>query len=564
MLFRSLLVLALVLTGLLCACGGGEKDITAFQEKAELLRGEALADWVRLELGDAPAGSAGHVVFLSVCDGTRCASVFQGTGGTLDEAWDGAVTNAGEALKKSGLAPKWLKADLVYLSGEFSAQELEDALDFSEAGFLYYGAAFDTKFETALLEAELNANRIYDYENSGIDLDALNGYLKQAGRTPLKALPDTYRLFRTAGWICCEDNAVLRVSASGLDYGRRIVEDVTPDTIVPLIGSAAAWLSAQADQNGALDSDPALHAQALSALLQAYRLSPSQALKECASKAAEYLTRQVVFDDSGRAFLRGEGEFTLEGGASALSALEEYMALFQTDQYLDLCQALGAGILTMQDPSNGSFVHTLDPQFAPRDAFRSAGWDGAALYALCGLYGLTDEDAWLDAVQSAAGYIIAADYAKYGDSRVAIGMDRLTEYVPANADYYAFALENGQKNLEGIASLDTSSPAGLELLMASYRTYDRMTGYGGSAEGFHLNLLLNAIRTRVQRQLDGFFFPEYAMYMAEPQAVLGAFMTREEGFAIRKEVLCRHISGYALYCGSYEQLLADGLNDGTN
>ncbi len=40
----------------LCVGCGREYDTARFREKTELLRQEALADWVRQELGDAPAG----------------------------------------------------------------------------------------------------------------------------------------------------------------------------------------------------------------------------------------------------------------------------------------------------------------------------------------------------------------------------------------------------------------------------------------------------------------------------------------------------------------------------
>lgn len=563
-------LLTLVLLTLPVSCGGKEYDTAVFREKAELLRQEALADWVRQELGDAPAGEAGQVVFLSVSDGTKRANVWHASGQTLDEAWEAAVAAADADLKKTGLSPQWVKADLVYLSGSFTAQELTEALDFSEFGFFYYGAALDSQFETAFLESELNAASAYDYENGGIDLEALNAYRKQTGQAALQELPDTYKLFRTAGWFCGEDSAVVRVSASGLDYGRRIVEDADKELAGSLIHDSAAWLAAQLNRDGAIPVqfgsdtvDPAVHAQALSALLTAYRLQPDEALRPAIDRAASWLTDHLAYDSGRRAFLKTGEEFTLEGSAQALNALTEYMEVCQTDGYLSVCRALGEGILTMQDPSTGVFVHALDRSFVPRTDFRSASCEGTAVIALCRLCGLTGDQTWLDAAQLSAGHFIADDYAKYGSSQVALAMDVLTGYVPAQAEYYAFALEYGQKNLEAISAQDAASPAGLELLMAAYRAYDRMTGYGGSADGFHLELLLQAIRGRAQRQLDAFLFPEYAMYMEHPQKVLHAFMTREAGFAIYTGEISRHISGYALYFESYDSLRANGMMEST-
>lgn len=560
----ALLSLALATAMLLSGCGG-EKDITVFQEKAELLRQEALADWVRQELGDAPAGEAGQVVFLSVCDGASRAQVYSASGQTLDEAWDAAVTTAGEALKKSGLTPKWVKADLVYLAGDFTAQELKEALQYSEQGFFYYGAAFDAKFETALLEAELNAASLYDYENGGIDLDALNRYLKQAKREKLQALPESYTLFRTAGWLCGEDRSVHRLSASGLDYGRRLVETVDPETVRPLLRGSADWLAGQQSRSGGIPAqaggevDGAVHAQALSALLEAYRLNPDEGLKTAIARGVSYLADQVDYDSQGRAFLPMEKTYTLEGTALAATALAEYGEVFQTEDQLELCRALGEGLVSLLDQESGSFTYALDKKFQPQetqDPDPSA--DGAAVYALCRLYGLTEEAAYLDAART-AGDRIAADKLGQGDAQTALAVDLLSQYVPDKAAYYVYVLESAQKNLETIYGLDITSPGSLELLMAAYQSYTRMVGYGGSAEGFYLEPLLETISARAQRQLDGCLFPECAMYWETPEQVQGAFMLREQGLALDTAGVCKNVTGYALYCANYENLIADGL-----
>ena len=154
-IFGALLALAL-LTG--CQA---DHDTALFQEKAALLRDYALADWVRLELGTSPAGQVGNAVFFSICDGTERASVYTGTGATVDDAWDSAVSQTDRALKKSGLDPKWVKVDVVYLSETVPADELTRAVKSSRQEFFRYGAAFDGSFQTALLEAELNGGEMF-------------------------------------------------------------------------------------------------------------------------------------------------------------------------------------------------------------------------------------------------------------------------------------------------------------------------------------------------------------------------------------------------------------------
>ena len=88
-----------------------------------------------------------------------------------------------------------------------------------------------------------------------------------------------------------------------------------------------------------------------------------------------------------------------------------------------------------------------------------------------------------------------------------------------------------------------------------------MLEIGYSADGFAPDLLLEILRTRAERQLDGYLFPEYAMYFAEPQKVLGAFMSREDGLRISADGMCRNIGGYYLYCVNYDRLVEYGMLD---
>ena len=118
--------------------------------------------------------------------------------------------------------------------------------------------------------------------------------------------------------------------------------------------------------------------------------------------------------------------------------------------------------------------------------------------------------------------------------------------------------------MSDIYGAQETAPAGLEMLAASYETYRRMLDAGYSADGFAPDLLLEVINARAGRQLDGYLFPEYAMYFAEPQKVLGAFVVREDGLSISAENLCRNVGGYSLYAANYDQLAAEGQADAEN
>ena len=63
-------------------------------------------------------------------------------------------------------------------------------------------------------------------------------------------------------------------------------------------------------------------------------------------------------------------------------------------------------------------------------------------------------------------------------------------------------------------------------MLNTFELYDRMVQNGGAAEGFDLRPFLSAICTRADRQLNEYFYPEYAMYMQNPQRIVDTFMVR--------------------------------------
>ena len=572
---RARLVAALLalLTALLAGCGRPEaRGEGAFRQKADLLWKEVRADW---ELRDeAPAGEAGCVVFFSVCDGSRRADVRSGSGETLEAAWSAAVRETEAFLREDGLFPRWVKADVVCASETAGADRLARELTQSRDAFFHRGLAFDGAFGTALLEAELNGAKIYDYENGRVNLNYLNSYLKRAGRETLEALPETYTLFLCRAWFCGEDGAVHALIPDGPDGGRRRVEVIDRACVEELLIDASAFLADMVKEDGSFvygfyprfdneleGCNIVRHTGAIWSLLCRYRMAPDEALAEKIERAIDYMLTQVRYDEAGRAYLyeAKSDEIKLGGCGIAVVAMTEYMDVFRDGRYREVCTALGEGILTMLDQSSGEYYHVLNGDFSRKEAYRTVYYDGEATFALCRLYGLTGEERWLDAARSAADRFIAADYTRYQDHWVAYSMNELTRYVEDEPAYYAFALENARKNLEEIRCRDTASHTYLELLMAAFEVYDRMADAGMAAESFDLDALLQAIYARADRMLSGYFYPECAMYMANPQRILGTFMVRHEGYRVRIDDVQHNIGGYYLFWKNYDRLTAYGL-----
>ena len=63
--------------------------------------------------------------------------------------------------------------------------------------------------------------------------------------------------------------------------------------------------------------------------------------------------------------------------------------------------------------------------------------------------------------------------------------------------------------------------------------------------------LKELIQLRVEFQRNGFFYPEVAMYMAEPQQVLNAFYVRHDRLRTRIDDQEHNLSGYVAYLNHF-------------
>ena len=570
--FAAVMLCAVLFAGVLTACGGSH-DTTTYRAKADLLKTAVLTETTAWEVGIDPAGDIGFVVFMSVCDTLERADVFCGSGDTLEAAWQAADEAAEAALKKSGREPVWVKADLVYISAEVAYSDLSTALAKSQPGFVHYGVSFDSGFKNALLEAELNGVDIYRYGDvAGIDLESLNAYLSETGRKKLKSLPDSCTVFQCFGWLCDEESEVHMLSSSSQNCGRRTVDLIDAAYAEELIATASDYLAGQIKEDGSfvygyyprfdneIDNYNILrHAGTVWSLICRYRMTGDAELAETIDLAIEYMLSQLVYPDENTAYLyeAKADEIKLGGCGIAVVALTEYMDAFGTDKYLDVCRKMGNGILSLMDQENGTYYHVLNGDFSEKEEFRTVYYDGEATFALCRLYSVTGDQVWLDAAKSAVNHFIAADYVQYRDQWVAYSMNEITKYVDDPA-YYAFALRNVQENYEQI-NRETTAPVCFELLMSTFELYDRLLERGASIGGFDDEEFLRTIYSRADRMLDGYFYPEYAMYMENPSRILGAFMVREDGYRTRIDDVQHCIGGYYLYYKNYAKLVGYGM-----
>lgn len=260
--------------------------------------------------------------------------------------------------------------------------------------------------------------------------------------------------------------------------------------------------------------------------------------------------------------LRSEEPLTKAPNAEILHAkdvLPEQEALRR--RYTEIACALGNGILSLLNPETGEFSHVLNMNFSLKERYRTVYYDGEAAYALCRLYRLTKEEKWLFYAEKAVDHFLTADYTRYRDHWVAYAMNEITRYIHRD-DYDTFALRNARVNLDFLYKRETTYHTFLELLMVTFETYERILAENPGLpylKEFDLPYFLRTIRVRADRMLNGFFFPEYAMYMRCPDKILGSFMVRHDGFRVRIDDMQHNIGGFYLYYKNYSRLLALGM-----
>lgn len=573
------LIVAAVVVSYLVTQNSKLSSIELFEKKAELLMEQVVSGARDNELsGEIEDGLPKGVVFISICNGDERARVFTGTGNTKQAAWDDAYDKAHSFVEGNSYNCLWVKADLMGEAKTMSTEEFSTELAHYRHEFFRKGIAFDKKFNTALLEAELNAGKILDYDEECVNTTYLRNYLNKADRTPIVTLPDEYVIFNCIGWICDEDSKVYDLISDDADYGRRKVDLIDKDYAAELVKNASSFLIDQVNDDGSFvygmyprfdrDIDNyniVRHASTLWSLVCQYRMTGNKELVSVIDKAIDYMIdNAVITSDDSTAYLleKKSDEIKLGGCGVAVVALTEYMDAFGSDKYADVAVKLGNGILTMLDKKTGEYYHVLNGDCSRKEQFRTVYYDGEATFALCRLYSLTGDEKWLDAAKAAVEHFIDADYVQLKDHWVAYSMNEITKYVDDDR-YYTFALRNAQENLDRIYNRDTTYHTYFELLMSTFELYDRMIEKGIHVDyldnGFDLEYFLKTIYKRADHMLNGYFYPEYAMYMANPNRVLNTFMVRHDGYRVRIDDVQHNVGGYYLYYKNYDKLVEYGM-----
>ncbi len=553
-----------------------------FNKKSDLLKDKLLSgkSFSELEKKIAPSlcTEGMFTVFFSICNTHERAKVVRRTAFTLSEAWYDACKAAAKFISSKNYNPVWVKADIMCRSERLETAKLIETISKGYHEFYRRGISFDPELKTAMIEAEINGNRVISYKEKTIKPEQVNKYLSSACGIRLEKLPEEVIVFDCRCAFCDENYKTYELYWKGNNCGRRVLKRFDKQTALDVINTSSEYLSMQLDLNGKFEYgiypiyhkvipgyNILRHASSIWSLVCAYRITGDKFALRQIEGALGYLVKHSFYkykkpkDEENTAFIADldKMEVKLGGNSLAIILFTEYMSVTGSDKYVKLCQELGNGILELLDKENGEFTHVLNiPDLSVKAKMRTVYYDGEAVFALSRLYNLTKEQRWLDAASLAVDRFIREDYTKHRDHWVGYAMNEITKHKPTE-EYFAFALRNAQVNLKKIYNQKTTYHTYLELLCVTFELYDRIIENNIKVDylsEFDVDCFIETIFHRAHYMLNGYCYPEYVMYLRYPEKSLGAFFVRHDGYRIRIDDI-QHFCGayYSLY-RNYEKL----------
>lgn len=518
------------------------------------------------------------ILFLSIGNTKQRALVFLGIGNHYETSWKNAANKAIKYFKSHKIIPQWVKADFVTEQEELSINDFIKKNTKTRINYFRYGIALDKDFNLAFLEQEVNANAfiLFDKEHNRAYLSENNmnaycqNYRRMKGTINFNAI-QSMTLFKTTGFFY--DGELMELDDSFLNNGRRKIESLSRNSVLDLVQRSSEFLANQVQEDGKFVYGyfPCFnkkinfynilrHASSTYSLIEAYELTHAEKLVQPIKRALSYLKAEAIatYDINGDrvAYVlekSSDSEIKLGANAAAILALSKYTKVFNDQTYMPLMEQLANGIKLMQNDATGQFVHILNSDLTLKEAFRIIYYDGEAAFALMRLYDLNRNPKWLETVEKAFSFFIENKYWKHHDHWLSYCTNELTAYRPLDK-YFRFGLENVQYKLDFMLERETTYPTFLELTTAAYKMINRIKELKKEEllVNFDEDKLLKVIHHRAHYQLNGFFFPEVAMYFEHPEKILDGFFIRHHSFRCRIDDVEHNVSGY---CSYYKDVL---------
>lgn len=510
-------------------------------------------------------------VFLSVCDKKSRAVVFNATAQRLAEAYSKASEKVLKYIEKTDMKVLWLKADIIIGCEVVKYADLKNTLSDTREYFFSKGISFDTNFNTALLPEQLNTEKFINYKKKILSLPTLRKYFTDNNIPEFSKICDSVIVFSTSGYISDENKKLYKLYTDDENHGRRIVPQVDKPLLEGFIDTSAEYLSKCVTDSGRFiygayppedhyftSYNILRHTGTIWTLLMQYSINHNPELIPKINKTINYLMEFVVWQDEDTCYLieKKSNEIKLGGNGVTIIALSLYYEVFHDSKYNDFLAKMANGILKMQN-SDGSYVHVLEPDtFAVKEKYRIVYYDGEATFALSKIYTMTGNRKYLDAAKKSIDYMIEKKYEKYRDHWVSYAVNEITKHIP-DEKYFNFGLKNANVNLQTIYNQDTTYHTYLELLMSTFELYDRINRNNLTASylsEFDAPFFFKTIIKRVHHQLNGYLYPEIAMYFKCPEHFVYTFCVRHDNFRVRIDDVQHFIGGYYSFYNNYDKI----------
>ena len=519
-----------------------------------------------------PMPGFGYCIFFSASDGSQQALVVHGRGTDFNEAWDAGARMLEAGMRERDINERWLRVDCIDRISTVASADLHDRLKLLRRYYFRLGVCFDSQLDRPFTEQELNANAILQDGTTawhgGLNGSNLQTYARARFGGEVDEKAATVLLFETQGVFVDETGAYV-LETDGLGLGRRRIEHLTRTNLDDMIATASDYLARQVDDQGLFtygwhpcfdrvipSYNYLRHAGTIYTMIEAWELTREPTLKAAVDRALRYLVKNrvpVLQDAAGNEFamlVDTDKEIKLGGNGVLILALTKYHEAFGVGEVLPMAERLARGIERMQDPQTGRFVHVLNvPDLSVKDENRIVYYDGEAAFALMRLHGITGNAHWREIVEKAFSYFIAAEHWRHNDHWLSYCVNELTLYSPRE-EYYRLGVLNIGGHLDFVMNRETPYPTLLELMMAAQAMLERVGKDPAVAhvlDEIDLAKFRLALETRAHRMLDGYFWPEFAMYFRNPNQVLGAFFIRHIDFQTRIDDVSHYLSGLIAY-----------------
>ena len=518
-------------------------------------------------------------LFLAASDMKVRAITRHASGATAADAWDSAVRQLKAAL--GSINPTILRADWIRDAKPMTWQDFLGLIGKTRRNYFRKGIALDPDFKIAFTECELNGNSmIYKDGKAGgkycvFRPDRSDEYCRQRFDCDFPKLNagDPVVVFETVGaFVSDEEKTPLLITGTGLHAGHRDVSNIDDATFLRMARSGASYLAGEVKPNGRFiyghypctgrivpSYNTLRHFSSIFAMLDVYETygkMGNSKLGAAINKALKYglktfIQYRTLEDGSEAAYpVDFDGnEIKLGALGVTLVMLVKHSILMKTKKNLPLMEALARGIYSMQQP-DGSFVHVLHSEdYSVKEPFRIVYYDGEAIFGLMRLYSITRDEKLRATSEAAFKRFIATNHWENHDHWLSYAVNELTTYQPKR-EYFEFGINNFLNFLPFVYHRDTQFPTLMELMMAADTMLERMKKMPEMADllaRVPLDDFYAAMESRAKNLLNGFFYPELAMFFKIPGIINGAFFIRHQAFRVRTDDVEHFLSGFVAY-----------------